>query len=229
MELDFRGMEGRVYFHTQRLEGNDWNLVKHREVFAPSVLVNRPITFTMTPYGQILSVGGRSIKSAREQADDPAVDQFTRSRLDEVLTDEYLASVLLPWRGVLPLGQKVAFEKDLKIPFWTSFDRVSFRDTATFRLTNGADSALHLIFTANLDRPLTKTFTIAGFDDAIPITSAGASLNGDLKLDEDGVVRSGWTMMKGTILGKRHGIPVTGTITHEVYVEAIGMMPFASN
>jgi hypothetical protein len=232
MEIDVRGMDGnRIFFNTQRLTGaaGELELIRHREVFGPSTLVNRMVTFTISPYGEIIKVASPSLKQAREDVNDPRIDDFTRARILEVMTDEYLTSVYLPWRNVVPLSRKVPYNKDLPVPFLTAFDRVSFRDTASVRVVKGADGASHLTFVSHLDRPLSKSMTIAAFDEPIKLDAASAAVTGDLKLDEDGVILSGWTSMKGTASGKRQGVLVHSTIAHEVYVEQMAMAPVTSN
>jgi hypothetical protein len=232
MNIDVRAMDGsKIYFNTQELTGapGEQELIRHREVFGPSTLVNRMATFTLTPYGEILKVKSPSLEQARKDVQDPHIDDFTRARILEVMTDEYLASVYLPWRNVEPLSRKIAYNKDVAIPFLTAFDRISFRDSAIVRVVHGADGAPHLTFTSNLDRPISKSMTIAAFDEPVRLESASASVNGDLTLDEDGVVLSGWTTMKGSAVGKREGIAVRSSITHEVYVQQVAMAPVTSN
>ncbi|MBS1912125.1 MAG: hypothetical protein JST22_09075 [Bacteroidetes bacterium] len=224
MEIDIRGIGGHVYFNTQRIDQvSDKELVRNRDVFGPSALVNRMVTFNMTPYGKIVSVESASRKQALEDLMDPAIDPFTRQRLREVFTDEYMTSVFLPWRNVVPLGQKVPYAKQLRVPFQTAFDRLSFRDTAMVQVVKEPDNAPHLRFSSELDRPLNSEMTITAFDEPVKVTSAHARVGGDLKLDDDGVVLSGWTTMNGTIVTMRNGAPVTSTVTHEVFVQQIGM------
>lgn len=232
MEVDVRKMDGsRTYFHTQRLTGapEELELIRNREVFGPSTLVNRMVTFTLSPYGEVVKVESPSLKQAREDVKDPNIDEFTRARILEVMTDEYLTAVYFPWRNVAPLFRKVPYDKDVAVPFLTAFNRISYRDTATVRVVSGPDGAPHLTFRAMLDRPLTKSVTIAAFEEPVKLDNARASLSGDLTLDEDGVVLAGWTTMTGSTNGKRQGVPVKSTIAHEVYVQQLTVTPFASS
>ncbi len=230
MEIDQRGMGDSLYFNTQRIElANNQQLVRHRDVFAPSILVNRMVTFHLTSYGQIVKVESPSRDQALEDLKSAPIDPFTRERLFATLTDEHLASVLLPWRGVAPLGRTVAYNKELKIPFWTSFDRIGFRDTARVMLVNGPDDAAHLRYTATLSHTRTGSVTITAFDEPLKLGSATASVSGDLKLDQDGVVISGWTLMNGTMQCMRSGTPIKSRISHEVYFDSIGLAPVTSN
>jgi len=232
MEIDVRKMDGsKTYFHTQRLTGaqEELELIRNREVFGPSTLVNRMVTFTLSPYGEVVKVESPSLKQARQDVNDPGIDDFTRARILEVMTDEYLTAVYFPWRNVAPLFRKVPYDKDIPVPFLTAFNRISYRDTATVRVVNGPDGAPHLTYFATLDRPLTKSVTIAAFDEPVKIDNARVSLSGDLKLDDDGVVLSGWTTMNGTTNGKRQGVPIKSTIAHEVYVQQIAVTPFTSS
>lgn len=230
MEIDRRGMGEPLYFNTQQIaHASDQRLVSHRDVFAPSILVNRMVTFVMTSYGQILRVESPSRKQALQDIESAPLDPFTRERLRATLADEYLASVMLPWRNVVPFGQKVAFDKPQRIPFWTAFDRVSFRDTALVTLVKAPDGAAHIRFSAQLTRPLTSMVTMSAFEEPLKLDGAKASVAGDLTLEEDGVVRSGWTTMTGTLTARRNGRPAKSTVTHEVFIESMGMTPAISN
>lgn len=229
MQVDVRGLGDPLFFNTQQIEHvSDRKLVAHRDVFASSTLVNRSVTFMLTPYGQILGVESPARKRAYDDINDGLIDPFTRERLREVLTDEYLASVYLPWR-VLPLGRTVAYDAPQRLPFWAVFNRSSFRDTLTGTLVNGPDGSPHYTYRAQLHKPINTMVTVTGFEEPIKMGTMEASLDGNLKLDDDGVVLSGWTITKGTLTTLRNGMPVKSTISHEVYFDSMGMMPLATN
>ncbi|MEO5929899.1 MAG: hypothetical protein ABIR47_08195 [Candidatus Kapaibacterium sp.] len=226
MRIEIRGQESKLVFDTQKFVGGDPKVVRNREIFIPSVLVNNLVTFTITSYGQILKVESKGLQNSLAQASDPAVDEFTRERLRASITDEYLTSIFLPWRGLAPLGQKVQFGKTLTVPSSAVLDRVSFRDTAAVRLLKSPEGDAHLNFSAKLNKSSTKLMTMVAFDDPVKVTSASGTLSGDLTLDQDGVVRSGWAKTSGTVDGNRSGAKIRSAIDHEIYFEMMGLAPF---
>lgn len=229
MQLDYRHPSDTFFFDTQKLSGEEWNMVKHREVLVPSALVNRMVVFRLSPYGEVLSLKSEALDEVRRQASEPGVDIFTQTLVAGVTSDEYLTSVLLPWRGVVPLGREVRYDRPVTLPFFASLDRVSFKEKVTSYLEKKPDGELHLRFDATLARPHTKMMTITSFDEALKVKSTTATMTGDLKLDEDGVVHSGWSVAKGTIMSDRGGSKIRSDISHEIYIESIGLSPLTSN
>lgn len=225
MMLEVRTDGGqRLEFNTQTFAFTDGRLAAHREVLVPSSLVNRLVTFNITPYGEILSVDSRDLENVQEQAKDSTIDEFTRTRLAEITTDQYLASVFLPWR-MLPVGRQVEYNEPVSVPLWMSFDRLSFKGTGTSTLAKSPDGDPVLRFEGRLSSPVLAKITTTGFDDPLTVKSANANVAGELTLESDGVVRRGWTAVTGSAVSDRHGIPVNTRIRHEAYIETIGVSP----
>ncbi|KXK56071.1 MAG: hypothetical protein UZ07_CHB004001618 [Chlorobi bacterium OLB7] len=59
-----------IYFNTQQMPSQ--SVIRHREVFAPSVLINRMVSFQITPYGQIVKTTSPALDDVKEQAKRPA-------------------------------------------------------------------------------------------------------------------------------------------------------------
>lgn len=228
MQLDFRSTGDSLHFHTQHLQGDDWNMVRHREVLVPSAFVSRVMMFQLAPYGQVIGIGGKALADLREQGNVPEVDPFTRARLAEMTLDSYIASVLLPWRCVVPLGSRVQTGKPVQlhdVPL--TMDRTSFRNDVTSTLEYGADGLPVLRFEAALDSVVTPTLTLLQFDQPMNITGADGRITGQLRMQEDGVVSGGWSVATGTIKANRSGQQVTERVRHEVFIEAMGTTTYA--
>jgi len=228
MQLEVRNSGDSLVFHTQHLHGTDWDKVKHREVLVPSALVNRMVTFDLSSYGELLNVVSKALDDVRDQGTVPGVDEFTRVRIDEVTAGPYVASVLLPWRCVVPLGSRVPVGKPVavrRVPL--TMDRVVFRNDVTSQVDFGSDGLPLLRFTATLDSAITHRMTLVQFAEPITVTSARGSLTGQLKLEEDGVAASGWSVTKGVIEADRGGQKVVERVTHEVYIEPMGTISYA--
>lgn len=225
MSLEFTEGADRLTFNTQRFVEQDWKLSGHREVLIPSSLVNRLVTFSVSPYGEILGMESEDLEDAKKQAADPGVDEFTRTRLQEITTDAYLASVLFPWR-MLPLGRTVGYGRPVSVPLWMAMDRISFRGDGTLTLMKSPSGEPKAHFEGRLAGPVLAKLTVAAFGEPLTVKSATASVAGEMELEADGVVHSGWIAINGTASSMRDGRPVETRIKHEVYVEAMGVSPF---
>lgn len=228
MQLDFRSSGDSLHFHTQHLQGDDWNMVRHREILVPSALVSRVMMFQLSPYGEIIEIGGRALADLREQGEVPEVEPFTRARLAELTTDEYLASVLLPWRCVVPLGARVDAGRPAvlrNVPL--TMDRIAFRNDVNSTLEFGRDGLPFLRFDAKLDSVVTPTMTVLQFDQPMSVVGAEGTITGQMKMQEDGVVSSGWSVATGTINAERGGQKVVERVTHEVFIESMGTATYA--
>jgi hypothetical protein len=227
MQVEYFGAGGRISFNTQQLQGNEM-MVKHREVLASSSLVNRMVNFTLSPYGQIIAMQSEGLQSALQQASNPVVDEFTRERIRALAGNGYLASIYFPWRGVLPIGRKVTYGETIRIPFWSSLDQISFHDTASVTVVpaTGATPGPLLRYNATLGNPLNRILTITAFADPVELVGASGTVTGELRLDEDGSVISGWSSSKGIARSKSEGGEITSSFTQEVYVDLIGQMRF---
>jgi len=219
----------RVTFDTQNpADAGNPAKVRHREILAPSVVVNRFVTFSLTPYGQMVSLKKEALDDVREQANTPGIDDFTRARIDEVTTSEYLRSLYFPWRGVLPVGQKVAYDAPVQMPFAGVLGRIPFRDTAISRLKH-TDKGLMLAFQGAFNSTPATFTTVDLLEHPLKIQSVNGTIAGDLSLDEDGVVRSGWSGATGVFAGTSDGKRYTGTVSHEIYFKQFDMSPFVAN
>ncbi len=228
MQLDLRSSGDSLHFHTQHLQGDDWNMVRHREILVPSAFVSRPLMFQLSPYGEIMGISGKALADLREQGEIPEVDPFTRARLKELTTDDYMASVLLPWRCVVPLGALVEVERPVvlkSVPL--TLDRVAFRNNVNSTLEFGKDGLPVLRFDATLDSVVTPTITLLQFDQPLNVVGAEGTITGKLKMQEDGVVTGGWSVATGTINADRGGQKVTERVTHEVFIESMGTVTYA--
>jgi hypothetical protein len=227
MRVDFNGAAGRALFNTQELGGNE-AMVRHREVLIPSSLVNRLVTFTLSPYGEIIDMKSEGLTELVKQASDPGIDQFTRDRLMAYLSKERLASIYFPWRGVTPMGQQMTYGKALSQPFITALDELPVRDTAMLQLVRpkGDEQGPHLLFSAPLGTLISNKLTVSAFEKPLVVKSVEGKVTGDLSLEEDGVVRSGWVTTTATTRGNLDGRDVTTSITEEVFINQIGMMQF---
>jgi hypothetical protein len=58
------------------------------------------------------------------------------------------------------------------------------------------------------------------------LVRASGMVNGQLRLDEDGSVLSGWTAMKGSAEAEYDGQTLTSSFTQETYIDLLGLMPF---
>lgn len=228
MTIDVRRADQRITFNTQLFAEQDWKLGGHREVLAPASLVNRMVTFTISPYGEILDLESAELDKVAKQAEAPQVDEFTRTRLAEVTTNEYLAAVYLPWR-MLPLGREVAFDKPMPAPLWVPLDRLSFRGNGSVTVVKSPTGEPKLRFEGSAENPILAKITTAGFDDPMTVESARASIAGEMELESDGVVRSGWASITGTAVSDRSGATINSRIRHEVYIESLGVAPYANN
>jgi len=228
MHIEYSDGKKTLKFNTQDFKPSDQLLVKHNEIFVPTVLVNQMVSFTLSPYGEVMKVESPGLDNAMKQASSPEVPVFLRERLRASTTDEFLASVMLPWRSVVPLWRKVPYGKNITMKSSAVLDRVSFRNSSTVQMAKSPDGEPLLRFSAELANPLNKLVTMSSFDDPLTLRSAGGKINGELKLDQDGVVRSGWSIATGTVVGVG-GAEITNRVTHEIYVEALGEFAFTSN
>ena len=229
MKLEYTTPDSKILFNTQHFDPANPGTLKHREVFVPTVLVNHMVVFTLSPYGEVMSVKSEGLDNAKEQAKDKAVGDFLRHRLTASTTSEYLQSVLLPWRGVAPLWRKVAYDQEVKMKSATVLDRTSFRDTATVALVRSPEGEPVLRFSAHFAKPLNKTMTLASMNDPIDVVSGDGKVSGELKLDPDGVVHSGWSVATGTVVGNASGAQIKSNVRHEIYFEPLGQFTFTSN
>ena len=156
------------------------------------------------------------------------LDDFTYKRMDHLLTDEYLTTIFFPWRGVLPIGQTIEYGRPLSIPFIGALDRITFEDTASVLITPAEEGRGHLLrFTARLSDPTYEWITYDAIPLPILLNGASGTMTGQLELDQDGVVLSGFSVTNGTATGTARGKAYNVKIDHEVYIELGGMVNFA--
>lgn len=226
MRLDYRGAEGDVMFDTQNMEHtNDVIRLRHRAVLVPSTLVSSLTRFTISPYGSLVGVESKAFESIREQAQDPMLDDFTYKRIEQMITDEYLSTVFLPWRNVVPFGHTVEYGKPLRIPFIGALDRVVFVDSASVTLQRGEEDPLKptLNFSATLSNPKNEWITLEGWNNPVLLKGGNAVITGMYKLDRDGVVLSGLSTANGTVSGSARGQELSARFEHQTYIELIDM------
>ncbi len=226
MMLSYTSSGEKFNFHTQHLQGNDWQKVKHREVLVPSSLVNRKVTFDLSPYGELLAMRSPALDNVREQAAAPEVDDYTRLLAANITGLPYLASVLETWRGITPIGETVETKGPIAgRKFYAVLDRVPFQTTGTITLVTGEDGATHLKFNALLEHSRVDSLVWPQFEEPLPLVSATGTITGDLKLDEDGVINSGWSVADGTIVTRRGASNLTTRVRHESYIELMTISP----
>lgn len=230
MKVRYVGSDGEISFNTQVLSDvQNITLVRHPAVLVPSTLVNSVTHATVSPYGTLGdTLRSESIASYREQKEDPMLDDFTYKRMDHLLTDEYLTTIFFPWRGVLPIGQTIEYGRPLSIPFIGALDRITFEDTASVLITPAEEGRGHLLrFTARLSDPTYEWITYDAIPLPILLNGASGTMTGQLELDQDGVVLSGFSVTNGTATGTARGKAYNVKIDHEVYIELGGMVNFA--
>lgn len=194
-----------------------------REILGPSVIVNRPAMVTLSPYGEILEVKSESFDGLVEQLSDTTVDPVTRERVLGLITPEYVSAVFLPWRSVAPLGQSVKSGDTIHREVGLAIDRIPVRANAASVVTGSKDKPI-LNFSADIVAPARKMAAYTELLQPVAISGISGRINGGLTLDQDGVVVSGWTAAKATVNATSHGQPLTTTIWHETFTEAIGMI-----
>lgn len=226
MRIEYKGLDGAISFDTQHLRGNE-AIVKHREVLAPSIVVNRMVTFSLTPYGQVLKIEGPGLTEFQQELRAPGIDAFTRERATNAMSDESLTWILLPWRGLLPNGQHVKYNQAKKKAIAAILDRTVFRDTATVTLKTGEDKKPHLLISSTLDHPSSAMRTISAITDPLKVLGGTGMVTGDFLLDADGVLHSGWLASTGTITSGSGPLKVTSNVTQDNYIELIAMAPFS--
>jgi hypothetical protein len=227
MRIDANSMGEKLSFNTQQLKGSEM-MVRHREVLAVTSLVNRMVTFTLSPYGEVIQIESQPLQELLQQAQAPSVDAFTRERVRSLAGNGYLASVFLPWRGLTPVGRTVKYGEKVSMPFWSSIDLLSFNDTAVVTIQHSTDGTPGptVGFTATLDNPLNKMMTATAITEPMKLVRASGTVNGQMRLDEDGSVLSGWTAMKGSAEAEYDGQTLTSNFTQETYIDLLGLMPF---
>lgn len=230
MVIDYRGLGDSVKFNTQKRPSQQ--AVRHPEVFATSVVINRPVTFTYTAYGDIVSVKNPDIDKIREQALDTTLElnPYTRQRLLQAVEDARLACTLPAWRGLLPVGQNLKFGTFLDGTGYTCLDMTVFRDTLYMHLLGPAKAGApgtdkpHLHFEGPLRTPLLPVATFSCYNDPVTITGVQGRTFGDLFLDDDGVVANGLMSVTGRLTGTLPGgDKVQSTLTQEVYIDRMMM------
>ena len=226
MRVEFTNGGKTLRFNTQEAAHENFD-INHREILAPSLLVNRVAMVTLSPYGEIVSIESPSFDFLREDAANPANDLFTRERLLDLITPEFIGATMFPWRSIVPLGRKVAYNDTLRIPYAGVLDRVSIRDTAEVVLTRTNEKPV-LNFASTFSRAVRPNAAFTELLDPVAITGVDGRVFGSLNLDDDGVVVSAWTASSGKIAGTIAGAPVTATVRHETYTETIGMMSFVN-
>lgn len=214
-----------IYFNTQQMPSQ--SVIRHREVFAPSVLINRMVSFQITPYGQIVKTTSSALDDVKQQAKTPGIPdaEFSRERIQQVCDPEYLAWMLLPWRGMLPLGQTVPVNKPMQQKFNGVLDRLTFQATATATLLSDS-LGQRLRFTAPIASAVKQTGTLSLFPKPLTVTGIKGALTGELKLEQDGVVAGGWVGATGTATADVKGEKLTLSFSHEFYTKQVGMTPF---
>lgn len=229
MRLDYRGAAGAVEYDNMILDhGRDLARLRHPAVLVPSTLVNSVAHFQLSPYGTMIDMKSISFDNLRVQAEDPSLDDFTYKRLGHMLDNRYLATVFFPWRNVLPLGRDIGVNKTIRVPMLSALDRIVFTDSADVTLIPAADGGQPVLnFTTPLTTPVTEWITYEGQSDPVLLSGSHGIITGQLMLDPDGVVTSGWSMANGTATGSARGQAVNARFEHQVYVELMRMTAFA--
>lgn len=222
MHVEYMHNGESVTFNTQNAAHESFD-INHREILAPSAIVNRVAMITLSPYGEVLEVESPSFDFLIEQIAEPGVDPVIGERVLDLIAPEFLSATLLPWRSIAPLGQAVTYDDTLSIPFAGVLDRIPVRDTAKVVLTRQNGKAV-LNFSSDFARSTRPVAAFTELLDPVSIISTKGHISGALNLDDDGVVVSGWTAAKGTVTGTVSGAPIAATIWHETYSEMIGMM-----
>ncbi|MBC8145090.1 MAG: hypothetical protein H7X80_05850 [bacterium] len=222
MRVDYKHDGATLQFNTQDAVDGPFD-INHREILAPSSIVNLPATVTLSSYGEILDVESPAFDDLREQIKSEGVDPAVRERVLDLTSTEFVGATVFPWRNIVPLGRRVAYFDTLRLPFAGVLDRTPVRDTATVVLIRQNEKAV-LNFSSTFARAVRPTATFTELRDPVAIESVNGRISGGLNLDDDGVVISGWTAATGTIAGIVSGAPIVATIRHETYTEMIGMM-----
>jgi hypothetical protein len=226
MQMEYHSGDESLTFDTQK-QATEYKDITHRELLVPSALVNRVAIFTLSPYGELVKIEG-PILDIRNQVNAPQIDEFTRDRGMALTAQEYLVSVMFPWRGAAPLGRSVVCGRPLEIKTGLVLDRVPFADPVEATFTMSGENR-HLNYQGTLAHPAVRTMTVNSFRDPLTITSASGTISGGLELDQDGVVREGWSAARGTLVGTVDNLKVNGTISHEVFISRMWISPFTVN
>ena len=226
MQLEYHSGDEAFTFDTQK-QATEYREITHRELLVPSALVNRVAIFTLSPYGEVVRIEG-PILDIREQVNAPQIDEFTRARGMALTTQEYLTSVLFPWRGAAPFGRDVVCGTPVTLKTGLVLDRVPFNDPVQTTFSMSGENR-RLMYQGTMKHPAVKTMTVNSFRDPLTIVSADGTISGALELDQDGVVREGWSAARGTLVGTVDKLRVTGTISHEVFFSRMWISPFAVN
>ena len=232
MRLDYRGAGGDVEFNTQnRSHVSDVARVRHPAVLVPSTLVSSVTHFTVSPYGALVGMKSPAFESLKQQAEDPTLDDFTYKRIDQMINEELLSTVFLPWRNVLPLGQVVQYGTPINVPSITALDRIVFNDSTQVVLQHSnTDSTRPVLeFNGTLSNPSTEWVTYEGKPEPVLLSDAEGVITGRLNLDQDGVVLSGFSTASGKAEGSARGKKVNARFEHQVFVELMGMTNFPVN
>ena len=80
-----------------------------------------------------------------------------------------------------------------------------------------------LEFTASLSNPHSEWITYDGIENPMRLDDAEGTMHGELNLDQDGVVLSGFSTASGTAEGNVQGKEIRVRFDHEVFVELTGM------
>lgn len=230
MLLSYRGPAGSIEFNTQNLDHvSDVSLVRHPAVLVPSALVNSVAHLTISPYGSLVGVRSEAIASLREQAESPHLDDFTYKRLDHMLDDRYLTTVLFPWGNVVPLGREVPYDREMTIPLVTAVDRILIEDSVEVEVVPGFEEARKPILTFGAEfsgPPILEWITYDDQTAPILLKKVDGRMSGRFELDQDGVVLSGVSTATALAEGSSRGRPVNVRIRHEIFVELDGMTAF---
>ncbi len=223
MRLDFTSPAGHLQFDTQKLLGTDYD-VQHPEILVPSAVVNRLAKFTISPYGEILSIDG-PITDVHDQVMVPGIDAFTRARAADLFDPHGLEAIFFPWHGALPLGRTVRCGEAVRLGAGTLLDRIPFDDSVEVTLP-GDEDAPYATFTGTLTHPAVDEWTIDGLRDPARIIDADGVVSGRLNLDPDGVVVDGWTAVRGTVTSTSGDVKVRSTLTHEIDISRLMITNF---
>lgn len=226
MRIEYQGLDGDVNFDTQKFPSD--KLVRHREVLGPSVVVNRMATVTLSAYGEVLKVESPALHDLQKDLNEPSLDAFTKDRVRAVISDDAVTALMLPWRGLLPNGRNITFDAPRAIPYFGMMDRTAFRDSAKVTLVRGDDHRPHLLIAATLDRPVNQTTTISALAEPVKVVGGRGAVTGDFRLDDDGVLHSGWLSTTGTLTTESGAARLVSQVTHETYIDMIAMSPFVT-
>lgn len=233
MIIENNNSSGKLVFNTQKLTDAQSKKVGDLEVLAPSLFVNRPVKFKLSPYGELLSMESEEFDIARSQlmgAD--ALDDLSKAKCKSTLEVNYAATTLLPWRLLAPIDRVIRPNGKLVISSINILDMTIFKGKVNLTYIKTGDSLTssenHLILNGKFDIPFSKEIILAGFDKPFKIDYGNSKLTGDFTFNDGGELNSGWTNSTGRItMQPSFGGILQVDIVHDTFLKKIGTENFA--